>query len=148
VWLFDQTGEKLIYNFTMENSPLLSDRIISITIDPISGEVFFGTDKGMASFRSTATQSTNRFADVKIFPNPVNADFNGQVAINGLYRDAIVKITDMGGRLIWQTQANGGTAIWNARQVNGNRVNTGMYLVFATAEDGSERHVGKIAVIE
>lgn len=148
VWLFDSNGENLIYNFTEDNSPLLSNRIVSIAIDPNSGEVFFGTDKGLSSFRSTATRSTNQFADVKIFPNPVSADFSGQVAISGLYTDAIVKITDISGRLIWQTEANGGTAIWNARQVNGNRVNTGIYLVFATAEDGTERHVGKIAIIE
>lgn len=148
VWLFDPTGEELIYNFTVDNSPLLSNNIISIAIDPNSGEVFFGTDKGMSSFRSAATQSTNQFADVKIFPNPISAEFAGQVAINGLYTNAIVKITDISGRLIWQTRANGGTAVWNARQVNGDRVNTGMYLVFATAEDGTERHVGKIAVIE
>ncbi|MFZ1806810.1 MAG: two-component regulator propeller domain-containing protein, partial [Cyclobacteriaceae bacterium] len=148
VWLFDSTGEELIYNFTIENSPLLSNRIVSIAIDPNNGEVFFGTDKGMSSFRGAATLSTNQFVSVRIFPNPVTADFIGQVAIDGLYTDANVKITDISGRLIWQTKANGGTAIWNARQVNGDRVNTGMYLVFATAEDGTERHVGKIAVIE
>lgn len=148
VWLFDPTGEELIYNFTTDNSPLLSNKIVSIAIDPLSGEVFFGTDKGLSSFRATATRSTDQFIDVKIFPNPVSAEFSGQVAINGLYTDAIVKITDISGRLIWQTKANGGTAIWNARQVNGDRINTGMYLVFATAEDGTERHVGKIAVIE
>ncbi|MEZ4945351.1 MAG: two-component regulator propeller domain-containing protein [Cyclobacteriaceae bacterium] len=148
VWLFDSTGEELIYNFTVENSPLLSNKIVSIAIDPHSGEVFFGTDKGLSSFRSTATSSANQFNEVKIFPNPVSAEFSGQVAINGLFTDAIVKITDISGRLIWQTRANGGTAIWNARQVNGDRISTGMYLVFATAEDGTERHVGKIAVIE
>lgn len=148
VWLFSPSGEELIYNFTEDNSPLLSNNIISISIDPISGEVFYATEKGLCSFRSTATASTYHFESVKIFPNPVGAEFNGLVAINGLYRDAIVKITDINGRLVWQTQANGGTATWNARQLNGNRVSTGVYLVFATAEDGSERHVGKIAVIE
>ncbi len=148
VWLFDPLGEELIYNFTVDNSPLLSNRMASIAIDPNSGEVFFGTEKGLSSFRSTATESINQFADVKIFPNPVSAGFSGEVAISGLYTDAIVKITDISGRLIWQTQANGGTAIWNARQVNGRRVNSGIYLVFATAKDGTERHVGKIAVIE
>ena len=103
---------------------------------------------GLASFRSTATSSLNQFNAVKIFPNPVSADFTGMVAISGLYTDAIVKITDIGGRLIWQTRANGGTAVWNARQSNGDRVNSGIYLVFATSEDGSERHVGKIAIVE
>lgn len=148
VWLFDPSGEELIYNFTVENSPLLSNKIVSISINPNNGEVFFGTDKGMSSFRSTATHSINQFGEVKIFPNPVTADYMGHVAIDGLYTDANVKITDISGRLIWQTKANGGLAVWNARQVNGDRINTGMYLVFATAEDGTERHVGKIAVIE
>ncbi len=148
VWLYGPAGENLIYNFTTENSLLPSDQIIDIAIHPMSGEVFFATSNGMASFRADATESISRFSNVKIFPNPVSADFNGQVAINGLYTDANVKITDINGRMIWQTQANGGTAVWNARQLNGNRVSTGMYLVFATSEDGAERHVGKIAVIE
>ncbi|HEY5690216.1 MAG TPA: two-component regulator propeller domain-containing protein [Cyclobacteriaceae bacterium] len=148
VWLFDPAGEELIYNFTEENSPLLSDKIIDISISPKNGEVFFATDNGLLSFRADATESSFQFSEVKIFPNPVTADFTGQVAINGLYTDAIVKITDINGRMVWQTRANGGTASWNARQLNGNRVSTGMYLVFATSEDGAERHVGKIAVIE
>lgn len=148
VWLFGPSGEELIQNFTVENSPLLSDQLIDITIDPRTGEVFFLTSKGLVSFRSDATQSDFQFSSVKIFPNPVSAEFNGPVAINGLYRDAVVKITDISGRMVWQTRANGGTATWNARQLNGNRVSTGMYLVFATSEDGTERHVGKIAVIE
>ncbi len=148
VWLFGPTGEQLIFNFTTENSPLPSNRITGIAVDPHSGEVFFATENGLASFRAAATQSSFQFENVKIFPNPVTASFSGQVAINGLYRDALVKITDLGGRLVWQTRANGGTATWNARQLNGSRVSTGMYFVFATSEDGSEKHVGKIAVIE
>lgn len=147
-WLFDPSGEKLIYNFTAEDSPIISNKVTDIEIDPESGEVFFATDKGVSSFRSDATASRNQFEDVKIFPNPVSAQFNGLVAINGLYTDALVKITDISGRLVWQTRANGGTASWNTRQLNGDRVGTGMYLVFATSEDGAERHVGKIAVIE
>lgn len=148
VWLFTPDGDELIYNFTEENSPLLSDIIVDIEINPVSGEVFFATGRGISSFRSDATTSSLSFNNVKIFPNPVDSNFMGAVAIDGLYTDAIVKITDIRGHLVWQTRANGGTATWNARQLNGNRVSTGMYLVFATSEDGSERHVGKIAVIE
>ena len=148
VWLFNSTGEELIYNFTTENSPLPSDEIVNISINQSSGEVFIVTSSGLASFRSDATESQAAFVDVKIFPNPVVPNYTGIISIDGLYTDAIVKITDIAGRLVWQTQAIGGTATWNARQLNGNRVGTGMYMVFATAEDGSERHVGKIAVIE
>jgi len=148
VWLFNPTGEKLIYNFTADNSPLLSNIIRDIAINDQTGEVFFATDKGIVSFRSDATTSSDSFQPVKIFPNPVTSFFTGLVGINGLATDAVVKITDISGKLIWQTQANGGTATWNVRDYNGNRAQTGIYLVFAATQDGSESIVGKIAVVD
>jgi ligand-binding sensor domain-containing protein len=148
VWLFDGIGETPIYNFTTENSPLLSDTILDIAVDNISGEVFFATKKGIISYRADATSGQKAFTTMKIFPNPVTSDFSGTVGISGLMADAIVKITDVSGKLIWQTQANGGTASWNVRDYNGRRAATGIYLVFAATEDGSEREVGKIAVVD
>ncbi len=148
VWLFNATGETLIHNFTAENSPLLSNVIRAIEIDDKTGEVFFSTDKGLISYRSDATVGTDKFESIKIFPNPVTAEFTGTVGISGLANDAIVKITDISGKLIWQTKANGGTASWNVRDYNGNHAATGMYIVFSATEDGGENAVGKIAVIE
>ncbi len=148
VWLFNPFGEKQIYNFNAANSPLLSDKIVDMEINSQSGEVFFITDAGIVSFRSDATASDAAFHNVKIFPNPVTAGFNGQVGISGLASDAFVKITDVSGKLIWQTQANGGTATWNVRDYNGRRAATGMYLVFSTTQDGSESVVAKIAVVD
>ena len=147
IWLFNPSGEALMYNFTVENSPLLSNMILDIEVNHETGEVFFATDRGLASFRSDATGSDFQFQEVKIFPNPVTPDFAGTVGISGLATDAIVKITDVSGKLVWQTQANGGTASWNVKDYQGKRAATGMYLVFATSPDGSENMIGKIAVV-
>lgn len=148
LWLLNSTGETLVFNFKVDNSPLLSDVIRDIEIVPNTGEVFIATDKGVASFRSGATSSESFFQSVKIFPNPVTMEFSGTVGISGLATDAIVKITDINGKLIWQTQANGGTATWNVQDYNGRRASTGIYLVFAATPDGSESVVGKLAVVE
>lgn len=148
VWLFNSTGEEMIYNFTTDNSPLLSNVIRDIAINHKTGEVFFATDKGIVSYRGDATESNSVFQSVKIFPNPVTNSFNGSVGINGLATNATVKITDISGKLIWQTQANGGTAMWNVRDYTGRRAATGVYLVFAATSDGVESVVGKIAVVE
>lgn len=147
VWLFDPTGEKALTNFTQANSPLLSDHVLDIEIDPVTGEVFIATMKGLVSFRGDATESNTLFGEVKIFPNPVTQDFNGQVGISGLATDAVVKITDPAGRLVYQTTANGGTASWDVRDHRGRRVSTGVFLIFAVTPDGSESVVGKIAVV-
>lgn len=147
VWLLSPSGEELVYNFTTENSPLLSNIIRDIEINHQTGEVFFATDKGIASFRSDATASEFSFQQVRIFPNPVTADFTGTIGISGLATDAIVKITDASGKLIWQTRANGGTATWNGADYNGRKAATGIYLVFAATDDGVETFAGKIAVV-
>jgi hypothetical protein len=148
VWLFSPNGEKLFYNFTAENSPLLSNAILDIEINDETGEVFFATDQGLVSFRADATESTQQFQTLKIFPNPVTPSFQGTVSISGLATDAIVKITDISGKLIWETRAYGGTASWNMTDYSGRRAKTGIYLVFSSSSDGAETAVGKIAVIE
>ena len=148
VWLFNESGELLLNHFTTANSPLLSNVIEDIEINPQSGEVFISTSEGLASYRSDATESAPAFESVKIYPNPVHPGFSGLVAISGLTQDAEVKITDISGKLLWQTQANGGTASWNLRDHRGTRATTGVYLIFAIGQDGRQSVVGKIAVIE
>lgn len=147
LWLFSETGEELVYNFTVDNSPLPSNNIRSLTIEPTSGELFIGTDKGTVSFRSDATEGTGQHSNVTISPNPVTRNSTRDVVINGLVNNALVKITDVSGKLVREIRAQGSTALWNSRDYNGQRVQTGVYLVFSSNGDGTETFVGKIAVI-
>lgn len=147
VWLFNSIGEELIYHFTSEDSPLLSNNILDIEIHGETGEVFFVTDKGISSFRADASESDYTFDDVKIFPNPVTEVYNGNVGISGLATDAAVKITDVSGKLVWQGYANGGTATWNVRDYTGRGVASGVYILFSALPDGTESIAGKIVVV-
>lgn len=147
IWLFSETGEELVYHFTTDNSPLPSNNITSIYLDPPSGEVFIGTENGMVSFRSDATEGTTQHVNVQMYPNPVNPSFQGNIVINGLANNAIIKITDVSGKLVREARANGSTALWNVRDIKGSRVSSGVYLVFSSSADGIETFVGKIVVI-
>lgn len=71
VFLISTTGEKVIYQFTEDNSPLLSNDVKKIAIDGKTGEVYFATEKGICSFRSTATEGGETNENVLVFPNPV-----------------------------------------------------------------------------
>jgi hypothetical protein len=148
LWLFDEDLSKVLLYFDTENSPLLSDFIMDIKIQELSGEVFFATQEGIASFRGTATEGAEKYSDVKVFPNPVKPGYRGLVAISGLVTDAVVKITDVNGNLVYETKAEGGTAIWNVKDYNGTRAATGVYLIFCATAEGTEKFVSKISVIE
>lgn len=147
VWLFNATGEEFIHNFNTQNSPIPSNVIMDIELDPVSGEVFITTDKGLISFRSDATEGRTG-EEVKIFPNPVSPDFTGLVGISNLVTNAVVKITDVSGKLVNQLQANGGSVSWNLADYTGKRVSSGVYLVIAAAQDGSESVAGKVVVVD
>jgi hypothetical protein len=147
VFLFSPDGTKQIYHFTIDNSPLFSNRITALAINPLTGEVYIGTDKGILSFKSVATEGGDSFSDVYAYPNPVKEGYAGYIAIKGLVQDAEVKITDISGRLIFATKASGGQAIWDGKNFTGKRAKTGVYLVFASNETGSEKIVTKILII-
>jgi hypothetical protein len=147
VYLLSENGQETLKHFTTKNSPLLSDYIISITINPVTGEVFFGSTSGLVSYQSDAVESGETFNNVHAYPNPVRPDFRGTITITGLVRDTRVKITDINGNLIYETQSNGGFATWDGKNLYGERVATGIYLAICITEDGSQNAITKIMVI-
>ena len=150
IFLFSPDGTELISNFNEKNSPLPTNEISYITAEPNTGEVYIRTPKGMVSYRGTATEGILKQEDsaVKVFPNPVRPDFDGQIGIEGLVENAFIKITDIAGNLVYETRANGGTAIWNGNTLLGGRVETGIYLIFSGNKKGEETLVSKLAVVK
>ena len=146
-WLIGATGEKVVYQFTEENSPLLSNDVRKIAIDGISGEVYFATSKGICSFRSTATEGGAENQNVLVFPNPVPPGYSGTIGIKGLVNNAVVKITEMNGRLVYQTRAAGGQAVWDGKDYKGRRISTGVYLVLISNDERTEKTAAKIVFI-
>jgi Two component regulator propeller len=144
VWLISPDGDKTILRFTEDNSPLLNNDVKKIAIDGQTGEVFFATFKGICSYRATATDGGVSNQNLLVFPNPVPAGFTGTIAIKGLAENAFVKITELNGRLVYQTRALGGQAVWNGLDLNKRKVNAGVYLVLVTDETRIEKAAAKI----
>jgi len=147
VWLISSTGEKVIYQFTEENSPLLSNDVKKIAIDGKTGEVYFATAKGICSFRSTATEGGEKNENILVFPNPVPPGYTGTIGIRGLANNAIVKISELDGRLVYQTRALGGQAMWDGRDYKGRKISTGVYLVLVNNDERTEKAAAKIIFI-
>ena len=147
VYLMSADGTTQIEHFTLDNSPLLSNEIRTIAINPKTGEVFFGTASGIISYRNDATEGLEDYTDVYVFPNPVKPGYNGPIAITGLIENADVKITDIAGGLVYQTKALGGQAIWYGKNFNGDRARSGVYMVFCSNDDGTKTYVAKILLV-
>ena len=148
LYLVSPDGVQTLQHFTIDNSPLLSNTILSLALNNQTGELFVGTDQGIISYMTNATQATATFNNVYAYPNPVRPDFNGVITITGLVADTQVKITNLNGNVVYETISNGGIATWNGNKADGSRVSSGVYLVICTSADGSQHAITKLLIIK
>ena len=150
-------GQKTIANFSKENSPLPSDRITKISVDKEFGKVFFATDKGIVAYNSNVAPFGETLGEVYAYPNPVRK-FHNTVTIDGrngtnLPKGTNVKILDIAGNLVYETnviegqELQGGKVIWDKKNLAGNNVASGIYIVLLANDDASETSSTKIAII-
>ncbi len=151
VFLQSADGQEQIAHFNTGNSPLLNNQVIDIAINQESGEVFIGTASGLQSLKGEATSGgPTHKSEIKVYPNPVRPSYDGPIAIKGLAQNANVKITDVSGRLVYETTALGGQATWNGKDYNGRRAASGVYLVFSTYVENtfySDKAVAEIILL-
>lgn len=150
IYLLSPDGMETIHHFTAENSPLLSNDIQTISINSNTGEVFIGTNKGIVSYQSDAIEPKGSFVDddVYAYPNPVKQDYTGVITITGLMMDTNIKITNVSGKLIYTGTSVGGQFTWNGRNLQGNKVSSGIYFVLAADKEGKQGIATKILIIK
>ena len=136
-------------HFTASNSPLLSDNVQSITIDERTGIVYIGTESGLCSYHSEATQANEEMDsdNVWAYPNPVTPEYKGMINITGLSINSDVKITSSNGTLVAQGRSTGGSFQWDGNDLRGKRVASGVYMVNTATNDGKKGTVCKVVIV-
>lgn len=147
VYCLSPDGQTQIHHFTKNDSPLYSDVIIDLVTDETTGDVFIATDKGIQSYRTSIIKGFEDFTDVHAYPNPIRPGYIGSVYVKGLIDEAIVKITDVAGNLVWQTKSQGGQIEWNLANFSGTRVASGVYMVYCSSENGEKSATTKLLVV-
>lgn len=147
VYCFSPDGITQLYHFTKENSPLYSNSVIDINYYEKTGDVYFATELGLQSFRSIIVDGEATYNSVYAYPNPVRPNYQGTVLVRGLVDNSSVKIADESGNLVWETKSNGGQIEWNLNSFSGNRVKSGVYIVYASTSTADQKAVTKILVV-
>ncbi len=173
VFYFSPDGQETIYHFTTENSPLPTNQVRDISIDSQSGRVYIATSKGLVSFLSGGSETSDALEDAYVYPNPVRPeynilgfddlnDINNGVKIRGLTDNVNIKITDIEGNLVAEAQSrinlrssrgrnnfaiDGGTAIWNGKNLGNNMVASGVYLILINDLESFEAKVLKLLIV-
>ena len=163
LFYFSSDGQKTIFHFTKDNSPLPSNSIRDVSLDDTNGIVYIATSKGLVSFRSGGSSPFEDLESAYAYPNPVRPTFNiveEKVKIKDVSENVNIKITDIEGNLVAEAQSrtnqryrgynleiDGGTAYWNGKNMANNVVASGVYLIMLSDLDSFETKVLKLMVI-
>jgi len=147
VFYLSPNGQETLLRFTKDNSPLPTNNVQDIAIDPFTGVVYFATTQGLVAYKGSATAPSDNLENVHAFPNPVRPGFYGNVTIDGLTARANVKITDINGSLVFEETSEGGSVLWDTTAFGKYKVRSGVYLVLVTTDDNLETKVSKIMII-
>ncbi len=151
------SGQTTLANFSKQNSPLPSNRILKIKVDKSNGKVYFATDKGIVVYNSKVATFGEVLGDVYAYPNPALKNHE-TITIDGrkgthLPKGTNVKILDVAGNLVYETnvvegqELQGGKVVWNKKNLVGNKVVSGIYIVLLSNDDGSETATAKLAIV-
>jgi hypothetical protein len=146
VYLIEADGLGQVAHYTSDSSPLLSDNVYDVAINHGSGEVFFGTEKGLVSLIGEGTNFVAAIDELHVYPNPVRAGYEGAITVDGCAYGSTVHVTDVGGRWIATLESEGGRAVWDGLGPDGAPVPHGMYLIFATDDEGKSGGVTPLAI--
>lgn len=146
VFVLSSDGSTILANYTTKNSPLESDEINSITSDITTGKIYIATASGIQYASSLSIEPRSTY-DISCYPQPFDPSKDERLTIDGLSGDNTLKIVTSEGRYVRTVTAEGGRAVWDGLDKDGNRVSTGIYLILASSGSMNNAHgVGKIAV--
>lgn len=147
LYLLSADGLKQLEHFTSDNSPLISNNILALAYDDVSGTLYISCEGGLLSYVSDAVRGADDYSNVVCYPNPVRPEFSGGIHITGLKDHTKVRICDINNRVVYSTLSEGGNVAWDLVDGNGRRIPAGVYLVYGFPESGKEGLVTKFLVV-
>jgi len=101
------------------------------------------------------TVNADNLNDVYVYPNPVklNSTFETKVTFANVTQNAEVQVFSIAGKkiIVLKSSDNNGGIIWNLRNLNGNIVESGVYIyrIVSKTKEGKDKQemIGKFAVI-
>ena len=149
LYLVSEDGDKILQQFTTDNSILPTNAVQSVMCDPNSNIVYVGHATGLLSYSSSTAPAASDYSEVYAYPNPVRPEYTGVITITGLMDNSLVKIADSAGNVFVQGRSNGGMFVWDGCDSTGSRVKSGVYYVLSSqnGDGGSSGAVTKILVI-
>ncbi|MBK6521957.1 MAG: hypothetical protein IPG08_06295 [Sphingobacteriaceae bacterium] len=147
VYCFSSDGQRQLFHFTADNSSLYSNEIVDLKVNGKTGDVYIASSIGLQSYKNVIIDGEENYSGIYAYPNPVKPNYTGNVYVTGLVDNSVVKIADEYGNFVWETKSQGGRIEWPLKTFAGNKVSSGVYIVYAATTTAELKAVTKVLVM-
>ncbi|MFC1539343.1 hypothetical protein ACFL6H_07960 [Candidatus Latescibacterota bacterium] len=127
--------------YTVDNSGLLSNNILSLKNGIYGDYLWIGTDKGLNRLDVSYGASGTVSQQFHMYPNPFEIwGSNSEAVFNNISPDKPVRIYTFTGEIVNEltvTNNNGSTVVWNGRNFRDEYVGSGVYFFTGVDRNGS-----------
>ena len=147
LWIISMDGAELLAHFTTANTPLTDNDVQTVTINPNNGLVYIGTANGLFIAQGNILMPQSVY-EIKTFPQPYNIRKHSEVIIDGLTAESDIRIVTPDGVLVRRIITSSRRAVWDGRDINGNLVPAGIYLVLSNSNASNSGGAAKIVIVD
>lgn len=117
--------------FDISNSPIPSNCVYGLGWNPNTQSLMMSTKFGLAElFPNSNLSEDSNTSKIRLFPETVTPDYNGNVTISNIPYSSQLKIYNKEGELVKTLNTEGYTSIeWNLEDEDGKRVPYGIYTI-------------------
>ena len=134
-------------SITTKNSPLQTNEVNSLIMNPKNGLIYLGTKNGLYIAQTSIIIPNNNY-DLKTYPNPFNIEKDINLTIDGLVSGTELRIITPDGKRIKTIFTDSQRAIWNGKDDKGNKVQPGVYIIIGSSVLTNSSAACKIAIIK
>ena len=133
IFILNQAGDDTLRSIKTSNSPLATNEVYSIVMNPETGVVYIGTKTGLYSVQTSILRPENTLGIIVSYPAPFNIDKDQELTITGLVSGSEARILSPAGERVKTIRTDSKYAICDGKDENGNKVSPGVYIIIVNS---------------
>lgn len=145
LYLLSPDCDIVLAHFTEENSPLFSNHVLTLKLDPTTGELFVGTAKGIMSLKFIASPNVAELDAPLVYPNPAPRNL---MKVTGVPYGTRISIFDLQGRVVAEDINYSERTDYDIGKLLGPAHGKGLYFLKLSSSTGETGTTQKIIITQ
>lgn len=144
-YLLNEDCTEVIKHFTVYDSYLPNNKVLSISWNSNTQSVFVGFNGGLVEYKP---EEYTPKESIKVEPSVIKPNFEGHIKITNLPYNSIITVKNSKGKVVNTLYTHGTTCHWDCMDKDNRKLETGSYTLEVTDEGTEYKYLLQVIIIK